>query len=157
MAADSPALHHYGLVVPNLSQAVEFYTRVFGYTVVKNGGWKSDNTTFNRMLNLVESAANVAVLQLDNSYLEIFEFDEVSSTSASAPPNALGLRHMAYQVKNPSATLKKLIAAGGSQLGELTSVKNGATAVYCRDPFGNIIELIKPGGALPPLPNKATA
>jgi predicted enzyme related to lactoylglutathione lyase len=44
----------------------------------------------------------------------------------------------------------RVTAAGGTQLGEVITIPGGAPAVvYCRDPFGNIIEFLKPGGRMP--------
>jgi catechol 2,3-dioxygenase-like lactoylglutathione lyase family enzyme len=76
--------------------------------------------------------------------IEVFtyEHDEPQSTP---PPNRQGFAHIAFVVDDVSAALERLIAAGGSTVGELVEAEvAGAgrlTAVYARDPEGNIVEL----------------
>lgn len=56
-----------------------------------------------------------------------------------------GIAHIAFEVDNVEATLKEIIIAGGSSVGELVTAPypDGMEAVfvYAKDPEGNIIEL----------------
>jgi predicted enzyme related to lactoylglutathione lyase len=57
---------------------------------------------------------------------------------------------MGIECEEPVAMAARIVAAGGTQLGEVIAIPGGAPAVvYCRDPFGNIIEFLKPGGRMP--------
>jgi predicted enzyme related to lactoylglutathione lyase len=57
---------------------------------------------------------------------------------------------MGIECEDPVAMAARIVAAGGTQLGEVIAIPGGAPAVvYCRDPFGNIIEFLKPGGRMP--------
>ena len=47
--------------------------------------------------------------------------------------------------------LERCVELGGQKMNDPFSVPGGATAVYCRDPFGNLLELVEPGGRFPPL------
>ena len=55
-----------------------------------------------------------------------------------------GIAHIAFEVDDVEATLKEIISAGGSSIGELVTAiyPDGLEAVfvYAQDPEGNIIE-----------------
>ncbi len=76
--------------------------------------------------------------------LEIFEYDG-SRSSAPQEIHTPGFAHIAFAVDDVKEALQRVLAHGGSELGEVTTtVIAGAgaiTFVYVRDPEGNIIEL----------------
>ena len=53
----------------------------------------------------------------------------------------LGLRHLAILVDDVVSELDRLIALGGSKINDPVQIGAGMS-VYCRDPFGTIIELL---------------
>ena len=76
--------------------------------------------------------------------LEIFSYD--NWVDGEIPRiNRTGFGHIAFEVENVDAILKKILTAGGGQIGErivanyLDNVV--ATIVYATDPEGNIVEL----------------
>ena len=79
-----------------------------------------------------------------NCYLELFEFarpDQQLSADDRPGPHEPGIRHLAFFVDDCRTEYQRLLDLGGDVLGEPTDVGGGACTVYCRDPFGNIIEL----------------
>jgi catechol 2,3-dioxygenase-like lactoylglutathione lyase family enzyme len=76
-----------------------------------------------------------------NCYLELFQYSSPAQT-APQPGQYLahepGIRHIAFYVDDVKKEFERVVGAGAEPLGELV---DGATAVYVRDPFGNIIEL----------------
>ena len=44
--------------------------------------------------------------------------------------------------------LDRLIELGGSKMNDPVDMGNGAAAVYCRDPFGTLIEFMSTGTTL---------
>jgi predicted enzyme related to lactoylglutathione lyase len=76
--------------------------------------------------------------------LEIFEYRPQLESDRPAV-NRFGFGHIAFQVDDVGAALQVVIANGGSVIGE--TVRLGVpgagfvTAVYARDPEGNILEL----------------
>ncbi|CAB4852597.1 unannotated protein [freshwater metagenome] len=75
--------------------------------------------------------------------LEIFKLPEI--TDGSSAITARGLMHLAFSVDDIRATLERLLAAGGSMLGEIAEVTvpgvGTAEFLYTRDPVGTIVEL----------------
>lgn len=58
--------------------------------------------------------------------------------------NACGLAHSAYEVENVAETVREVLQAGGSLVGEVVRAaysNRNAVFAYARDPEGNIIEL----------------
>ncbi|HWK79698.1 MAG TPA: VOC family protein, partial [Thermomicrobiales bacterium] len=76
--------------------------------------------------------------------LEIFSY-EPQGAIYHLMPNAAGFAHIAFLVDDMHAVLQRLLAAGGSQVGDLIRQPYAdgrvLTAVYARDPEGNIIEI----------------
>jgi len=140
------AFSHPGIVVPDLERAVEFYREMFGFRVIGQEGW-DDSPETDRAIGLHKSASKGAMMSGHNCFLEIFEYSAPAQTTP-APKEFLaheaGIRHIAFYVDDVKKEFERLLSLGGSGLGEIVE---GATAVYARDPFGNIIELAEiPGG-----------
>jgi len=145
--------HHPGIVVPDLDRAIEFYTAFLGYETHSESSWGVDHSGFNQIVGLDRSAARFCMLKGPNSYIEIFEYSEPEPENNAGARNAneLGIRHLAFVVADVQAALDLCVKLGGTKMNEPLSVPGGATAVYCRDPFGNLFELVEPGGRFPPL------
>jgi catechol 2,3-dioxygenase-like lactoylglutathione lyase family enzyme len=117
------AFAHPGIVVPDLEQAIDFYKKAFGFRLLSDQeGWENSPET-DRAIGCPNSASRGAMLAGHNCYLELFEYKSPAQTARLD------------DVKNE---FERFLSVGGEPLGELVE---GATAVYGRDPFGNIIEL----------------
>ena len=139
-------LHHPGVVVPDLDRATEFYCELAGYEKVRENSWDEKHHAFNRVIGLEESAARFCMLKGVNGFLELFEF---SSPASDAEPellaaNDLGIRHLCFEVADVAVALDKVIELGGSRINKPVTNEYGITATYCRDPFGNLLELVTP-------------
>jgi catechol 2,3-dioxygenase-like lactoylglutathione lyase family enzyme len=80
----------------------------------------------------------------DHPTLEIFSYDQMLP---GHPPalNRCGIAHLAFEVDDVEETLAALLAAGGSQIGEVMRPEYAdgrkALLVYAADIEGNIVEL----------------
>lgn len=135
------AFAHPGIVVPDLEKAIDFYGKAFGFRLLSDQeGWEN-SPDMDRAIGCPNSASQGAMLAGHNCHLELFEF---KSPQQTAPPphqflaNEVGIRHIAFYVDDVKKEFERFLSVGGEPLGELVE---GATAVYGRDPFGNIIEL----------------
>ena len=134
---------HPGIVVPDLEQAREFYERALGFRVIGAEGW-SDNPDLDRAIGLEGSAARGYMMAGHNCFLELWAYDapeqggpEPGSLGAHEP----GIRHLAFYVDNCAEEYARLEALGGIHMGEPVGTPGEGSAVYLRDPFGNLIEL----------------
>lgn len=134
---------HPALVVPDLEKARLFYEKMFGFRVLSNEGW-SKNDEVDRAIGIKGSASKGYMLAGHNCHLELFEFYSPKQTGpapADLGPHEPGIRHLAFFVEDCHAEYRRLIELGGDVLGEPVNLGIDNYAVYCRDPFGNIIEL----------------
>jgi predicted enzyme related to lactoylglutathione lyase len=76
--------------------------------------------------------------------LEVFGYDATEPRPGTAA-NREGLAHLAFAVDDVAAAARRVVAFGGSLIGEVTSAEvPGAgtlTFVYAADPEGNVVEL----------------
>ena len=144
-------LHHPAIVVPNLQIAIEFYTKALEFKIRSEGKWHAPNNIFDQITGLENSAAKFCLLQATNCYLELFEFQKDTQKPQRKPEEAdqLGIRHIAFLVDDVSTALEKFMKYGGKKMNDPAVVGNTITAVYCRDPFDNIIELRTDDRSLP--------
>jgi len=77
--------------------------------------------------------------------IEIFEYNKLAGKGAVSQINEIGFTHIAFRVDNIKEMIEKVVAYGGSFYGEIveTQIENAGylTAVYMRDPEGNIVEI----------------
>lgn len=137
------AFAHPGLVVPDLDRAVTFYRAMFGFEPITQEGW-SDNPEMDRAVGLKGSATKGCMLRGHNCFLELWQYSAPQQTAQ--PPgeqlaHELGIRHLAFYVDDCRQEYQRLLALGGLPLGEPVGESGQGSAVYCRDPFGNMIEL----------------
>ena len=146
--------HHAAIVVPDLDKAVRFYSGLAGYEKVREARWDS-KSVFNRIIGLSGSSARFCMLEGPNGYLELFEYEQPQSTAdpASLNANDYGIRHLCFQVEDVEEALARVIELGGGKMNEPVTNELGITCVYCRDPFGNLLELIRPAGGFPSVAN----
>ena len=139
-------LHHPALVVPDLIKAMAFYSDLFDLEKIKESRMTEASAIFDSITGLKGAIAKFCLLKGDGYYLELFEFvnTENALPEVNFSASSLGIRHLAFQVDNLTQASTKLISLGGSLLGEQKKIPGGGAAIYCRDPFGNIIEFTKP-------------
>jgi catechol 2,3-dioxygenase-like lactoylglutathione lyase family enzyme len=134
---------HPGLVVPDLEKARRFYEDMFGFRYFCDEGWQG-NATVDQVVGIEGSVCRGYTLAGHNCYLELFEFSapvQTGPSPATLGPHELGIRHLAFFVEDCQKEYGRLLALGGDVLGQPVDIGGGVYAVYCRDPFGNIIEL----------------
>jgi glyoxylase I family protein len=137
------AFAHPGLVVPDLDKASRFYQQMFGFEVISTEGWK-ESSEMDRAIGLKNSSCRGLMMKGHNCFLELFEYYTPSidaETASEMGANVPGIRHLAFYVDDCKAEYQRLIDLGGIALGEPAGDEDSGFAVYCRDPFGNIIEL----------------
>jgi len=143
--------HHPGLVVPDLGRAARFYQQALGFEALRDSNWdESGSDLAEKVLGVPDTVANCVILKGANCFLELFEFlsPEPAGDPMARRPCDLGVAHLGFQVTDIQAVFVRFLEAGGAAHGEPVAVGEGYS-IYCRDPFGNIIELMQLGGDEP--------
>lgn len=134
---------HPALVVPDLEKAREFYQAMFGFEVSGTEGW-SDDPAIDQGVGLTNSASTGYMLKGHNCYLELFQYSappQQGPNPAELGAHELGIRHIGFYVDDCWKEYERFKRLGGITMGEPVGSDEAGWAVYCRDPFGNIIEL----------------
>ena len=145
-------IHHVGLVVDDLDAAVAFYGALLDMEVIERDTWRVPSPPIDDAIGVAGSAADGVMMRGSGSYLELWQYhapEPVGDDPAERGANERGLRHLAIEVDDVPAALDRLVELGGRRMGDPAEKgDDGAAAVYCRDPFGTIIELMTAGGTL---------
>ncbi len=137
------AFAHPALVVSDVEAAKTFYEKMFGFREISKEGWRA-NPEIDRAIGSNNSACKGYMMAGHNCCLELFEFsapEEYGPAPKTLGPHEQGIRHLAFYVDDCRREYQRLLELGGENLGEPVDIGNGVYTVYCRDPFGNIVEL----------------
>ena len=135
----------------DLNAAIAFYATLLDMKVIERDRWRAPNMEADNAVGLQGSAADGAMLRGSGSYLELWQYhapEQAGEHPANRGAHELGLRHLAIEVDDVDAALDRLVELGGSKMGEPNRYGDGAAAVYCRDPFGTIVEFMSIGSTL---------
>lgn len=152
-------IHHVGLVVDDLDAAIAFYSELLDMDVIERDHWRAPAPIEDQAVGLQGSSADGVMLRGSGSYLELWQYlapDQEGDDPAGRGAHERGLRHLALEVDDVRAALDHVVALGGARMGDPVDLDDtGAAAVYCRDPFGTIIELMSVGTTLASLDHLA--
>lgn len=141
---------HIGLSVPNLEEAVKFYTEVFGwYLIMEPTEILSDDSDIGVMCDDVfgEGWERFKIAHMstgDKIGVELFEFKDACKPDNNFKYWESGLFHFCIQDPDLEGLLEKVKANGGKQRMPVRYYYKGEKPyrmVYCEDPFGNIFEI----------------
>ncbi len=134
-------IHHVAIAVDDFDAAVDFYTRAFGFEVAQRGDWDRDNPLADRAVGLEDTAARMVMLKAPNAFIELWQYTHPVPEDRRARPCDLGYPHFALQVTDIEAEYERLSDAGMTFVHEAPIDFGESSAVYGKDPFGNIIEI----------------
>ncbi|WP_310632727.1 MULTISPECIES: VOC family protein [unclassified Paraburkholderia] len=134
-----PALrpHHFGISVPDLDAAVDWYGRMLGFTL-------------EQQLHIEKIPARIAFARRDHYRIELFEVPGAAPLPDDRREPNLDLRthgnkHMCFEVPDVRAAVAALRGAGADIAYELNV--DGNPTAFIRDVAGNLIELLEPFAA----------
>ncbi len=139
---------HTNIIAKDAKRLITFYKDVFdckstGETRDISGEWL-DKVTGVKNAHIKGEHISLPGYGENGPTLEIFSYDDMIEAGISHT-NQIGIAHLAFQTDDVYSKLKDVLAAGGSQYGELveTIYQDGRKAVfvYVTDPEGNIIEI----------------
>ena len=132
--------HHTGVSVRDLSTALTFYRKSFGFEPVFEAMDMSD---------LIQSITGIPGLRADlvqcsspisETVLELIQFRNIPPNYQGQAPVEPGQSHVAFLVSNLDQAIAEILAAGGKLVGQVTEFSEGRAA-YLSDPAGYVVEL----------------
>lgn len=120
------SIHHIAIICSDYEHSKKFYTEVLGFTIIKET-YRAERTSYK-----LDLALN------GNYTIELFSFPDPPKRVSR--PEACGLRHLAFEVDDLTATLNELdklnIKHEGVRLDDLTNKR----FTFIADPDGLPIE-----------------
>ncbi len=142
---------HIGVSVPNLEEAVKFYSEVLGwYVIMEPTEVKEDDSAIGVMCTDVFGAGwerfRIAHMSTgDRIGLELFEFKNQQNPEDNFEYWKTGIFHFSVQDPNVEELAEKIVAAGGKKRMKAPRYyfpgEKPYRMIYMEDPFGNIIEI----------------
>lgn len=141
---------HIGLSVPNLEEAVKFYTEVMGwYVIMQPAEVVEDDSAIGIMCKDVfgEGWEKFRIAHLatgDKIGIELFEFPQNEKPENNFEYWKTGIFHYCVQDPDVEGLVEKIVAHGGKQRMPIREYYPGEKPyrmVYCEDPFGNLVEI----------------
>jgi catechol 2,3-dioxygenase-like lactoylglutathione lyase family enzyme len=143
--------NHVGISVTDLDRSIAFYREMFGMEPLGDP-FAFSGPQFSEIMAIPEVQGRMCMIAGGNLWLELFEFSEPQGKAKD--PNYKvsdrGISHFGLTVDDVQATYDKLKAAGVPIHGALQTFSGGGMrAAYCRDPDGNVFEIMQPGEGMP--------
>lgn len=135
-------LNHPGFGVPNLAEAINFFTNVMGLTVVRRGMIESPGDDAMRRWFDVnpQGRVNLAFFALpDGTQFECVEWDAPDQADGMPKNSDEAGRHIALSVKNLAAAVEYLKAQPGVTVFD----PHPFGFAYFKTPFGMYIQLVQ--------------
>jgi glyoxylase I family protein len=119
-------IHHVALGVSDFEKALKFYTEGLGFEIVQESEF-DNSPEVDQAVGLVNAKARMAMLKGPNAFLELWQYTNPEPKDLRSRPCDYGYPHFALH--------------GMEFVGDVVHFGNTSSAIYGRDPCGNVIEL----------------
>lgn len=133
-------MHHVGLVVSDLDEAVSFYCDTLGLTVADEFTLASDGIA--TAIDVDDVTGDFAHLDAGDGIVELIEYDPTGEDCSGTAINQLGAKHVGFTVEDIDAFYENLPDDVDSISGP-QHVEIGASILFFRDPDGNFLEVVE--------------
>lgn len=138
------AVRHIGITIKDLDQAIDFYKSLMGLKIIRRMEESGKFIDYLSGLKKVR-VTTVKMATDDGSLIELLYYhSHPRLTGKKKEICAIGLSHLAFTVGDLNKLYKKLINKGIKFNCAPRISKDGkAKVTFCRDPEGNLIELVE--------------
>ncbi len=133
-------IHHVAIGVSDFDTALTFYTEALGFEIVQQSEFNNDPMA-NKTIGLDAIQAKMAMLKGPNAFIELWQYSNPAPEDMRSRACDLGYPHIALQVDDIQMEYERLKTYGMEFVGDVVHFGDSASAIYGRDPSGNIIEL----------------
>jgi catechol 2,3-dioxygenase-like lactoylglutathione lyase family enzyme len=138
-------LHRTVVSTPDLDRSMRFYRDLLGLTVITKGNWDAGWESADTLLGRPGTAAQWVMLSAGNANLEIVQYGEVQPRPQQEAWGASdhGISRICFEVEEIHVIYRRLLEAGVQFDCEPQYQGELGTAVYARDPDGNVVEFVE--------------
>lgn len=143
--------NHVGISVTDLDRSIAFYREMFGMEPLGEP-FVFKGPQMAEIMDIPDVEGRMCMIAKGSMWLELFEFTSPrgKQKGRNYPVSDHGYSHFGMTVDDVQATYDRLKAAGVPIHGRLqTFAGGGMRAAYCRDPDGNVFEIMQPGQGMP--------
>jgi len=140
---------HIGINVPDLQQAVNFFTGVLDFSVVTQIGPVPLDSNWKEANHMHQSTGPVTIKMTragDGANIELFYYDKSKGSTTQPGGDDIGATHIAFYTSDIKASIAYLKSKGVSFLGDPFTMPagdtEGETWVYFLTPWGAKMELV---------------
>lgn len=134
-------LHHVGVSVPDIEQALSFYEDTLGFELLWRADIDGQDAASDQVIGLTGVKAKIAMLKAGSAHIELWEYEKPNPASTTIRPCDHAITHFALEVTDIDAEFERLKGAGMTFPAAPAKYDNGSAAIYAKDPFGNTVEL----------------
>jgi catechol 2,3-dioxygenase-like lactoylglutathione lyase family enzyme len=135
--------HHVGISVTDIDRSIAFYRDMFGMEqlcdVFPFGGEQ-----FEAIMDIPGVTGRMCMIGKGTLQLELFEFTQAKPKDPEYPVSDRGYSHFGVEVDDIAATYDKLRSVDARIHCPVITFASGMKAAYCRDPDGNVFEIMEP-------------
>lgn len=150
-------MNHIAVAVDDVDKAADWYGKHFGFRRIQNDRMNDQsvdgaNNPLYKIYGDSLRKVKIAFLSTGNGVgFEIFQFIDPPTDSAKTITKDWtlqdqyqrgGVFHVAVTAPDPEAVAKRACEDGAVQIGETVTVYDGERALYLRDPWGIVMELL---------------
>jgi catechol 2,3-dioxygenase-like lactoylglutathione lyase family enzyme len=137
--------NHVGISVTDIERSITFYRDMLGLEqlceVFPFGGAR-----YETIMDIPGATGRMCMIGNGDLNLELFEFAGSKAKDPEYPVSDRGYSHFGVEVDDIAATYEKLRGAGVRLHSPVLTFNQGSMkAAYCRDPDGNVFEILEPG------------
>ena len=133
-------IHHVAIGVNDFDRALKFYTEALGFEVVQQSEFDRQPQV-DAAIGLKDAKAKMAMLKAPNAHIELWQYTNPEPEDLRSRPCDYGYPHFALQVDDIESEYVRLQEHGMEFVGEVVHFGEESSAIYGRDPCGNIIEI----------------
>ncbi|SHL93922.1 Catechol 2,3-dioxygenase [Chitinophaga sp. CF418] len=140
---------HVGMNVPDLPEAIRFFTEVLDFTPVTQIGPVPLDSNWKKINHIQPGTGPVTIRMTragDGANIELFYYDQGQGSKQQPGADDLGASHIAFYTTDIKASMACLKAKGVTFLGEPFTMPSGDTKgetwVYFLTPWGAKLELV---------------
>lgn len=139
--------NHVGISVTDIDRSIAFYRDLLGMKQLCDV-FPFGDEKFAAIMDIPAVTGRMCMMGGGTLQLELFEFTTSKPKDPEYPVSDRGISHFGITVEDVDATYEKLRAADVRIHCPVISFNGGSMkAAYCRDPDGNVFEIMTPGRA----------
>jgi catechol 2,3-dioxygenase-like lactoylglutathione lyase family enzyme len=138
-------VNHVGISVSDIERSIAFYRDLFGLEQ-RMEIMPFSGEQYEAIMDIPGVTGRICMIGKGDLNLELFEFDKAKAKDPEYPVSDRGISHFGFEVDDIAATYAKLEEAGVRiHCPVITFMGGSMKATYCRDPDGNVFEILEPG------------